>query len=107
MVSPLRLYRRFRALFSLARRDRELDQELQFHLEMEAEKLRASGVGETAARTEARRIFGSVTRYRDETRDSRGVRPIEDLINDARLGARTLLRQPAFALVAILTLAIG
>jgi putative ABC transport system permease protein len=106
MLSPQRLLRRLASLFASPRLDAELDEELRFHLDMETAKRVRAGMSEAAARAEALRVFGG-SRFRDETRDARGVRPLEDLLQDLRVGLRTIGNQRTYAAVAILTLAIG
>jgi predicted permease len=86
--------------------DRELDEELRFHLDMETARLVKEGVPEPEARLAARRAFGG-TPHRDAARDARGVRPVNDFLQDFRVAARTLVKQRGFAVVAILTLALG
>jgi putative ABC transport system permease protein len=107
MLTPSRLLRRLRYLLTRRRHHADVDDELRFHLEMEVAKHRATGLDERTARQRALRDFGSVARVREETRDAHGVRPLEDLARDVRIGLRGLARQRAFATVSILTLAIG
>ena len=107
MLSPKRLWRRLGALLSARTLDDELDEEMRFHMEMEAARHIRSGVPEDEARVLARRDFGGVSRHRDAARDARGVRPIEDFASDVRVASRALLKQRTYATVAILTLAIG
>src|SRR5689334_16397521 len=97
---------RLRSLVTLRRADRSLDDEMQFHLEMETRRLIQTGVSEAAARAEAIRSFGGVARHRDDARDARGVSIVEDFITDVRLGARAFRRQPGFVSVVVLTLAV-
>ncbi|MGH7637532.1 MAG: ADOP family duplicated permease [Gemmatimonadaceae bacterium] len=106
MLSPARLLRRLRWLFSSRHLDEELDDELRFHLEMEVEKYERAGLSKADARAEAMRTFGGGW-HRDASRDARGVRPLEDLLHDLRVGARAIMKQPTYAIVATLTLAIG
>jgi hypothetical protein len=87
--------------------DRELDEELAFHLEMEAARLRQAGFDPGEARRRARLEFGGVQRFREETRDSRGLRAFDDLIRDLRHGARALARRLGYTTVVGLTLAVG
>jgi predicted permease len=107
MLSPARLLRRLLWLLRARRLDHELDEELRFHLDMEAARLARGGVPPSEARERALRAFGGVGRHRDDARDARGVRPVEDFASDMRIGFRSLRRQRTFSAVAILTLAIG
>ncbi len=106
MLTPARLLRRLRWLLTTRRLDEELDEELRFHLDMEAAKLVERGMDERSARDRARRDFGG-SRHRDDARDARGVRALEDFVQDVRGGLRLLARQRTYAIVAILTLAVG
>jgi putative ABC transport system permease protein len=107
MLHPMRLLRRLRSLFTTTQLDDELDEELRFHIEMETAKRMGSGMSETRAREAALRAFGGVGKYREGARDARGVRPIEDFVQDLRVGLRTIATQRTYSIVAILTLAIG
>jgi predicted permease len=98
---------RLRALRAHQRVEGELDDELQFHLDMEARKLRAAGLDEQAARNRARAEFGGVAQVSEECRDARGVSFFENLGRDVRYGARMLAKAPVFTAVAVLSLAIG
>jgi putative ABC transport system permease protein len=101
------LWRRMKALVTGARLDRELDAEVGFHLEMEAEKYVRQGLDPAAARNQALRNFGPITRHVEETRDARGVGWLDDCVQDLRYAARTLWKTPGYAAVAILTLGLG
>src|SRR5919205_866370 len=87
--------------------DRDMDDEMRFHVEMEAADLASRGVAPDEARRLAVLRFGGIQRYKEEGRDARGVGPLEDLARDLRFGARSLGRRPAFAAVLVLTLAVG
>ncbi len=98
----------FDALVRRGREDRQLDDEMQFHLEMEARRLVSDhGMSEEEARAAARRAFGGVEQYKEAVRDERCISWLEDLAHDARFGFRTLRRRPGFTAVASLTLALG
>jgi putative ABC transport system permease protein len=107
MLTPNRILRRLRTLFSIGSRDAELDEEMRFHIAMQEQKLIESGMSPEEAKATALRQFGGFARHRDATRDARGVRTIEDLWNDLRIGLRGLARQRTYTAVAIATLAIG
>ncbi|HVE77652.1 MAG TPA: ABC transporter permease [Gemmatimonadaceae bacterium] len=98
---------RLRALWRGGRLDRELDAELQFHLEMEAAANERAGMTPADARGAALHAFGGVARWRDEARDSRGVAPLEELARDVRFGLRSLRKAPGYTAAAVATLALG
>jgi putative ABC transport system permease protein len=84
-----------------------MDRELQFHLEMEmAENIRR-GMSEEEARRAALLSFGGVERTKEDYRDTARFRRLEDFWQDARYGARMLLKTPGFTAAAALTLALG
>ena len=101
MLKKLRALRHGTAL------DRQLDAELRFHVDMETQKYIAEGVPPDEARSRAMRNFGPMGKHKEDARDARGVRWMEELAADLRYGVRTLRRNPAFAVIAILTLGLG
>jgi len=98
---------RVRAWRQGAQHDARIDTELQFHLDLEAARLVEQGVAPDEARRRARTRFGGVDRASEECRDQRGLVWLDRTIRTVRFAARTLRRQPGFALVAILVLGLG
>ena len=97
-------------LLALVRRGRigeEIDDEIAFHIAMRRDELEHEGVPTTEADRQARRQFGNVTRLREDTHETWTFPAFESLVQDVRIGGRTLRRRPGFALSVILTLAIG
>jgi putative ABC transport system permease protein len=100
MLRAARLFRRERV-------ERELDEELGYHLELSAREHAARGASAEEARRLAAIEFGGHDRYREEYRDASGVRWLEDAAMDAAYAIRSLRRSPVFAVTAIGTLGIG
>jgi putative ABC transport system permease protein len=99
---------RLKALLWRRKFDRDLEDEVAFHLAMQ--QSRTSSPGETAAplaHEAALRQFGNPTQTRENLREMRSFIRLETLWQDVRFGARLLRKNPFFALVAIVTLAVG
>jgi predicted permease len=94
-------------LFNRDRLDSELDRELSDHIERQVADFVRGGMTESDARRRARLAFGGDVQITEACRDARGTRWVEDIVQDIRYSIRILLRSPAFALVAILSLALG
>ncbi len=98
---------RLRSLVFGDRVDRELDDELQFHIDQQTELNIGKGMTRDDARLAARRAFGGIEQRKEEARDTRRVSWLIDGVRDARHGVRLLARSPMFAAAAILSLGIG
>jgi predicted permease len=95
------------ALFRRRRLERDLQDELAFHLEMRAAASASEGPDEGDARIAAERRFGRTAAVREECRDSWSFAPLESVLQDARIALRGLRHSRAFAGVSILSLAIA
>ena len=102
-----RFIRRLVGFITWHRRDREMDQEMMFHVESLTREYLGSGLGQAEAERAARRRFGSVLRLKEEGHDLRSARVVEDVVRDVRHMGRGLRRNPGFAIAVILTLALG
>ncbi|HJQ31314.1 MAG TPA: ABC transporter permease [Pyrinomonadaceae bacterium] len=98
---------RLRALFLKNKVERELEEELRFHVRMRAEENVRRGMTPDEAARAARESFGSWTRIREACRDVKGGGVLETLRQDVRFGVRTMRKNRGFTAVAVLTLALG
>jgi hypothetical protein len=101
------LWLRFRGLVARHRVERELDDELSFHIERETQKQIAAGLSPEAARSAARARFGSVSLAADECRDARGTAGFDAVAQDVHYAFRTFRRAPLAALTIVATVAVG
>ncbi len=101
------LQHRLRSLLFKTRREADLREELQFHLERESERLAAAGMRPDAARLQALRIFGAVEPTKEACRDARGTALIESVGRDVRYACRSFRRTPLMALTIVTTVGLG
>jgi predicted permease len=97
---------RIRLLFDRQAAESRMDEEMQFHIEMEVERLvRERGLDAGEAQRQARVAFGGAEKYREELRDGRGLAWLMGMSLDFRLGFRMLRKYPGLTLVSTLALA--
>jgi len=98
---------RLRALLFPRTLERDMDEEMAFHLDMETRKYVRQGMSEAAARRRALRRFGSVAREKERAREAWGISLATELLADGRYTLRQLRRNPGFAAAVLVTLALG
>lgn len=104
---PQDLFLRLRSLFRRRAVDRELDEELRFHIEQLTAKYMRAGMSEDEAARRARLEFGRLDQVKEEHHEARGISLVESVMQDVRYSVRTLLHSPVFSICAALTLALG
>jgi hypothetical protein len=103
-MSPRRV---FASLFRRSRKERDLDEELAFHLEALAERHRQRGLSPEAALRAARAEFGGVEGVKEEVREAWALARLSEFARDARMALRGLRKRPAYAATVVLTLALA
>ena len=101
------LIKRVRALYQNEDLERQLDEELRYHLDRETERLIRDGLNPKDARLAAMKAFGGFELAKEECRDARGVRLVETFVRDVRYGVRMLLKNKGFTIVAVFSLALA
>jgi len=98
---------RLRSLFQRQRVDRELDEEMRFHLDQQIDALVHQGLSREEAARRATIEFGHLSTVRDEHHDARGITPVTNLVRDLQHALRQARRTPAFTALAVLCLGLG
>lgn len=98
---------RVRGSLRRAEMDREMEQEMSFHVEMATRRNVERGMTPAAARRQAKLLFGSADGFREAGREAQRARPGEDVITDVRFALRSLRRSLSFSVAAVLTVALG
>jgi macrolide transport system ATP-binding/permease protein len=101
------LFYRLRTLVNRQRADDELQEELRYHVDREAEKYRAAGLSAEEAKRRAQMAIGGLAQAEQECRDARGTRLLLDMVHDVRFAVRQLRKSPAFLSTAIPVFALG
>jgi len=96
-----------RRLLNRSKLESDLDKELRYHVERRTADLISEGIDKQEAARRARLEFGGSDVIKEECRDARGTRWLEDFFQDCRYGLRLLRRSPVFTSIAILSLALG
>jgi len=99
--------RRLAVLLHRDRFDRDLEEEIESHLELQAQDNREEGMAAREARYAARRQFGNATRLKEASREAWGWGPLERFAQDLAHAIRLLRKNPGFAATAVVVLALG
>jgi putative ABC transport system permease protein len=106
-MKPHDLMLRLRTLMHRRQAERDLEEELDFHIEMQTRKNVAAGMTGSEAARRARIQFGGATQHKEECRDARRVGLVETVWQDVRYAIRGFRRSPTFVLTVVATIALG
>ncbi|HEV2801706.1 MAG TPA: ABC transporter permease [Pyrinomonadaceae bacterium] len=101
------LIERLRGMFFKGKMERDLEDEIRAHLEMQTEENERQGMSPQEARRAALRQFGGVEQVKESYREQRGLPLVELTLRDLRYAGRVLLKNPGFTTVVVLTLSLG
>src|SRR5215469_5775664 len=107
MVWAQRLWIKLQRLFRRNRSARQLDDEIQFHLDQQIAENIATGMNPREARYAAMRTFGNATYLKEETRDTWGWIWLEQIAQDLHYAARMLRKSPGVPATVVITVALG
>jgi predicted permease len=98
---------RLRAAFRRSMVERELDDELRFHVQQQTDKYMLAGLTSEEAARRVRLEFGGLDQVKEQCRDARGIGVLEEIVRNVRYACRMLAKRPGFTAVAVGTLALG
>ena len=96
----------FRAMSGRNRLERDMDDEMRFHLETLQADLVRSGVEPAEAQRRAKACFGSMAEFKDECREARGLFLADEIVRNCRYAVRVLRKSPVFTVTSIVTIAL-